>query len=135
MIHFDTAFLIDLEREWAREKPDAAFEFLEGLDDDEIVAVSVFGVAELRLGAELSRKPDKKHKEIDELLAGWVVVHPPDSFASRFAREAAVLRRAGDAISTMDLLIATAALLDNAPLVTRNVKHFSRVPGLRVLSY
>ena len=135
MIHFDTAFLIDLEREWALDKPDAAFEFLEGLDDDETVAISVFGVAELRLGAELARKSDKKHKEIDDLLAGWVVVYPADSFAPRFAREAAALRRTGDAIPTMDLLIATAALLDNAPLVTRNVKDFSRVPGLRVLSY
>lgn len=135
MIHFDTAFLIDLEREWALEKPAAAFEFLEELDDDEVVAISVFGVAELRLGAELARRPDKKHLEIDELLAGWVVVYPGDSFASRFAREAAALRRAGDALPTMDLLIATAALLDDAPLVTRNVKDFSRVPGLRVLSY
>lgn len=135
MIHFDTTFLIDLEREWASDRPAAAFEFLEGLDDDEIAAISVFGVAELRLGAELSRRPDKKHQEIDELLAGWVVAYPGDSFASRFAREAAALRRSGDAIPTMDLLIATAALLHDAPLVTRNVKDFSRVPGLRVLSY
>ena len=135
MIHFDTAFLIALEREWALEKPSAAFEFLEGVEDTEIVAVSVFCVAELRLGAELCRHPTKKHKEIDELLAGWVVVSPGDNFASRFAREAAALRRSGDAVETMDLLIATAALLEDAPLVTRNVKHFSRVPGLRVLSY
>jgi tRNA(fMet)-specific endonuclease VapC len=135
VIHFDTAFLIDLEREWAREKPSAAFEFLEGLDDSEIVAVSVFGVAELRLGAELSRNPIKKHREIDELLEGWVVVSPGDSFASRFAREAAALRRSGDAVAMMDLMIGVAALLDDAPVVTRNVKDFSRIPGLRVLSY
>jgi predicted nucleic acid-binding protein len=35
----------------------------------------------------------------------------------------------------MDVLIATTALLDDAPLVTRNVKDFARVPGLRVLPY
>jgi predicted nucleic acid-binding protein len=35
----------------------------------------------------------------------------------------------------MDLLIATAAMLEDAPLVTRNVDDFSKVPGLRVLSY
>jgi predicted nucleic acid-binding protein len=35
----------------------------------------------------------------------------------------------------MDLLIATAAILDDAPLVTGNVKDFSRVPGLRVIGY
>ena len=33
------------------------------------------------------------------------------------------------------LLIGTAALIDDAPLVTKNVKDFRRVPGLRVISY
>ncbi len=35
----------------------------------------------------------------------------------------------------MDLLIAAAALLDEAPVVTRNLDHFQRVPGLEVLTY
>ena len=135
MIHFDTAFLIDLERELALERPGPAFEFLEGLDDGEILAISVFGVAELRVGAEMSRKPAEKHKEIDDFLTGWVVVYPGERFAVHFAREAAALRRVGADIPTMDLLIATSALIDDAPLVTRNAKDFSRVPGLRVLSY
>jgi predicted nucleic acid-binding protein len=38
-------------------------------------------------------------------------------------------------MSSMDLLIATSATLDNASLVTRNVRDFSRVPGLRLLEY
>jgi predicted nucleic acid-binding protein len=29
----------------------------------------------------------------------------------------------------MDLLIAASALVDEAPLVTRNLEHFTRVPG------
>jgi len=35
----------------------------------------------------------------------------------------------------MDLLIATAAVVESAPIVTRNTKHFSRVPGLTVIDY
>jgi predicted nucleic acid-binding protein len=35
----------------------------------------------------------------------------------------------------MDLLIAVTALGDDAPLVTRNVEDFARVPGLLVKSY
>lgn len=35
----------------------------------------------------------------------------------------------------MDLLIATAALEDGAPLLTRNARDFERIPGLRVLGY
>jgi len=135
VIHLDAAFLIDLQREWTRDKPGPAFEFMEELDEREILAVSVFAVAEVRLGAELARRSGKAHKEVDEVLSGLLVVYPAEGFALRYAREAASLARHGSKIPTMDLLIATAALLDDAPLVTRNVKDFSRVPGLRVLSY
>ncbi len=35
----------------------------------------------------------------------------------------------------MDLLIATGARTHDAPVVTRNVRDFERVPGLDVVSY
>jgi predicted nucleic acid-binding protein len=35
----------------------------------------------------------------------------------------------------MDLLIATTCLYHEAPLLTRNRRHFERVPGLRLLAY
>jgi predicted nucleic acid-binding protein len=38
-------------------------------------------------------------------------------------------------IGTNDLWIASAALANSLPLVTNNANHFSRVPGLKVLSY
>ena len=41
----------------------------------------------------------------------------------------------GRSVSTMDLLIATAAVMDGAPLVTANRKYFSVVPELSVISY
>ncbi len=47
----------------------------------------------------------------------------------------AELRRRGQVIATMDLLIATAALGHEAPLVTRNARDFDRVPGLLVIGY
>lgn len=81
------------------------------------------------------RRPDRAQKEVDEVLLGLRVVYPTEGFATRYAREAAALSRSGSKIPAMDLQIGTAALLDDAPLVTRNVKDFSRVPGLRVLSY
>lgn len=45
------------------------------------------------------------------------------------------MERAGQRIGAMDPLIATAALVDVAPIVTRNVQYFSRVPGLEVVTY
>jgi predicted nucleic acid-binding protein len=35
----------------------------------------------------------------------------------------------------MDLLIAAAAVVDSAPIATRNTKHLSRIPELKVVSY
>ena len=134
-MHFDTSFLIDLERETIRGRPGPAFEFLESLDEGELLAVSVHVVSELRTGAEMAKQPLQAHDGLDQLLSGWLVVHTNDRFPTVFARVAAATRRGTKPVGSMDMLIATAALLDDAPLVTKNVKDFSKVPGLRVLGY
>jgi predicted nucleic acid-binding protein len=135
MIHLDTSYLIDLLRETTRDRPGPALEFIEGLDANESLAVSVHVVCELRAGAELSRSALREHEEVDRLLGGLVVAYPDARFAPAYARLLAAVQRSGRPIATMDLLIATAASLDDAPVVTRNVKDFSRVPGLRLLTY
>lgn len=135
MIHLDSSVLIDLLREVGRERPGPAFGLLASFEEDEVLAVSVHVVCELRAGAELARKPLKEHEALDRLLSGLLVAYPDDRFAPAYGRLLAATRRAGRPVSAMDLLIATAAVLDDAPLVTRNVKDFSRVPGLRVLGY
>jgi tRNA(fMet)-specific endonuclease VapC len=136
VIHLDSSFLIDLLRETARERPGPALDLIESLDAAEILAVSVHVVCELRAGAELSRRALQEHEALDRLLSSLLVSYPDDRFAPMYGRLLAASTRAGGrAPAAMDLLIATAALIDDAPLVTRNVKDFSRVPGLRVLRY
>jgi tRNA(fMet)-specific endonuclease VapC len=63
------------------------------------------------------------------------VVQPDDGFPHRYGEVLAELRRRGQSIATMDLLIATAALGQAASLVTRNARDFDRVPGLLVMGY
>jgi tRNA(fMet)-specific endonuclease VapC len=135
VIHLDSSFLIDLLRETARERPGPAVDLIDSLDPNEVLAVSVHVVCELRAGAELSRHPQKEHEGLDQLLAGLLVTYPDDRFAPAYARLLAAIARGTRSVAAMDLLIATAAILDDAPLVTRNVKDFSRVPGLRTLRY
>ena len=135
MIHFDSSFLIDLQRELIRDRPGAAFELIESFDPGEILGVSVHVVCELRAGAELTKKAVAEHEAIDRLLSGLLVAYPDDRFPILYGRLLAATRRTGRALASMDLLIGTAALVENAALVTRNVKDFSKIPGLRVLSY
>ena len=135
MIHLDSCVLIDLLRETGRERPGPAFDVLESFDDDEVLATSVHVACELRAGAELSRAALKEHEALDRLLGGLLIRCPDASFPSTYGRVLAAVQRGKGTISAMDLLIATAALLDDAPLVTRNRRHFSRVPGLRLIDY
>jgi len=135
MIHLDSCLLIDLLRETSRDRPGPAFDLLESLGDSEILAASVHVVSELRAGAELARNPLKEHEALDQLLSGLLVACPDARFPALYGRLLAAIQRTGTPIATMDLLIATAALLDDAPLATRNAKDFSRIPGLRLLTY
>jgi predicted nucleic acid-binding protein len=135
VIHFDSTFFVDLLRETGRGRPGGAFDFIETLNDDEVLAVSVHVICELRLGAELSKRALAEHEAVDRVLSNWQISYPDDRFAPMFGRLLAATHRSGRPVASMDLLIATAAVLDDAALVTRNVKDFSRVPGLRTLSY
>jgi predicted nucleic acid-binding protein len=135
VIHLDSSFLIDLDRETKRERPGPAFDLMESLDDGEILCVSVHVVCELRAGAELAAQPIREHEGLDRLLSGLLVVYPDERLAPLYARLFAVTGLGRRTVEAMNLLIASAALLDDAPLVTKNVKDFSRVPGLRLLKY
>ena len=135
MTHLDSSFLIDLLRELTNERPGAALDLMESFDPNELLGVSVHVVCELRAGAELSRRPTREHEALDELFSGLLVAYPDDRFAATYGRLLRRSRRGERSVAAMELLIATAAILDDAQLVTRNVKDFSRIPGVRVLTY
>ena len=135
MIHLDSSFLVDLLRETASGRPGPAFNLIESFDQNEVLGVSVHVVCELRAGGELSRRALEEHEALDRLFSGLLVAYPDDRFAPAYGRLLAATTRGGRTMAAMDLLIATAATLDDAPLATRSVKDFSRVPGLRVLNY
>jgi predicted nucleic acid-binding protein len=135
VIHLDSSFLVDLLRETSRNRPDRAVRFIDTLDAAEVLGMSVFVLCELVAGAELSRKPSQEIEAIDRVSSGLQIAYPDDRFAPAYGKLLASLRRSGQQIGTMDLLIATAAVLEDARLVTRNVKEFSRVPSLDILAY
>ena len=133
MIHLDTSFVVDLLRE-ARKQPGLASQLLDSIRGEEVV-VSVFVLCELYAGAELARDPVQEKRAVEHLCGGLNVRIPDQKVALVYGQLLATLQKAGKSIATMDLLIAAAALLDHAPLVTRNLGHFNRVPGLAVRSY
>ena len=61
------------------------------------------------------------------MLVDWEIAPFEERAADRFA----LLRRQRIRIGTMDLKIASIALVGDATLVTANLRDFSLVPGLR----
>ena len=135
MIHLDTTFLVDLLREQRRDRFGPASAYLEGLPDTEVLAVGVHVVCELMAGAHAAAARPGELDRLARLCETLVVLYPDERFAPRYGQVLARLRSAGKSIDAMDLLIATAALVDDAPLVTRNREHFSKVPGLSLVEY
>ncbi len=134
MIHLDTTFLVDLFRERARGQQGPASTWLSDRLDEEL-AISVFVACELHNGAERSTRPDLETAKVAALCNSVKVAFPDRTFAPTYGSLLAHLQRRGENIATMDLLIATSSVCADAPLVTRNARHFERVPGLRVLGY
>ena len=56
-----------------------------------------------------------------------------DATMEVFARIRADLRRQGQLIPDLDLLIAATAIHHEITLLTRNVRHFARIPGLKLI--
>jgi tRNA(fMet)-specific endonuclease VapC len=94
------------------------------------VAVSSVVIHELRYGASKSARQAENHARIDALRFEVVPFEAQDARQAGEVR--AALERAGTPIGGYDLLIAGQALARDLVLVTRNVREFERVAGLRI---
>jgi tRNA(fMet)-specific endonuclease VapC len=97
--------------------------------------MSLFVACELSLGVERSDRGVDERRRVDSLMSVVPMALPVAALASVYGRILAGLQRRGEVIATMDLLIASSALVEGAPLVTRNASHFERIPDLGLLAY
>ncbi|MBA4179417.1 MAG: VapC toxin family PIN domain ribonuclease [Anaerolinea sp.] len=95
---------------------------------DERLVTTVISRFELRMGAQTPLQ-----REVIGALLARLTVLPLDSTAAELAAEAGPkLERAGARLPLGDLLIAGIALAHGAALLTRNTRHFSRIPGVEL---
>ncbi len=89
-------------------------------------------LGELVYGVQRRGSP-KLAARVHELIASAGPILPFDELAAqRYGELRAALERTGRRVAEPDLRIAAIALTRDATLVTGNVRHFARVPGLRV---
>jgi predicted nucleic acid-binding protein len=82
--------------------------------------------------AETPVRRARREEFVDTLLAVLPIVAITLPIMRVFAEVDARLRAAGARLPTSDLLIACSALSRGDAIVTGNIRHFNRVPGLDV---
>lgn len=90
---------------------------------------------EVWVGVLGSQNARRRQEQYEQFLAA-IEVLPFDSVAGRRAAELRqALERRGEGIGPLDTLIAATALAHNATLVTRNLREFGRVQGLKLVDW
>lgn len=98
--------------------------------DQFICAVTV---GELFYGAQRSNRPQYHLERISNEVLQELRVLPFDQTAAvKYGEIRAQLELAGTPLAISDLQIASIALAHNLTVVTGNIRHFARIPGLRV---
>lgn len=99
--------------------------------EDQFTSAVVVG--ELFKGAYRARDRERHLAAIDERVLSAVTPLPYDVAVARvYGGIRAQLEERGEVLADADLQIAATALYHGLELVTGNLRHFARIPGLRI---
>jgi len=99
------------------------------------IAVPAISVYEVWVGVLGSQNPKRRREQFETFLSVVEILPFESDAAMRAAKMRCKLERAGEAIGPLDTLIGATALARGGVLVTRNLKEFSRVPGLKTVNW
>jgi len=94
--------------------------------------ISRINYTELIYGAYNSSKINQNLKVIEPFLNNFKVLEFTQVSSLIFAKEKARLKKNGNIIADMDLMIASIAIENNCTLISNNIKHFDRVQNLEL---
>jgi predicted nucleic acid-binding protein len=136
MAVLETTFVIDLMKESKRGRPGPASRKLEELVDRGLpLRIAIFTLAELFVGVAKGTRPRQERAAIQECVAPLDILPFEWTTAEIFGLIVGGLEKRGESISDIDALIASVAVEYSEMLVTRNRRHFDRIPGLEVEDY
>jgi len=94
--------------------------------------ISRINYTELIYGAYNSAKINQNLKVIEPFLENFTVLEFTKASSLIFAKEKARLKKSGNIIADMDLMIASIAIENDCTLISNNIKHFERIQNLEL---
>ncbi|HLD05412.1 MAG TPA: type II toxin-antitoxin system VapC family toxin [Candidatus Nanoarchaeia archaeon] len=128
LVLLDSDILIAL----GRKNQDALRKIKELEKRNDSLATTVFSEAELFEGVYGSNDREKTWAEVLTLLQDIPRIPFEDTAPQIAARIFYELKKRGAMIGTVDVFIASIVLAGNDVLITRNKKHFDKIPGLQI---
>lgn len=126
----DTSFLVDMLR-----GADELADLVADIDASGPPKVATITVMELWEGIRSSDRTDRERAAVEELIDGLHELTFTRECAKIAGEIRAELRTAGHSVGAPDVQIASIALVHDEPVVTGNVSHFERIPGLETVEY
>lgn len=96
------------------------------------IAMTIVNHTELLFGAFNSVHQKKNLDKIQAFLKQLNILPFCEDASHIFAHQKALLKKQGNIIADLDLMIASIALTHQCTLVTNNTKHFVRIKGLKM---
>jgi len=131
MVCLDTTFAVDMLR--GREQVIKLEEKIDESDEDKTITTPT--IMELSKGAILGNKPQEEKDKILRFLSSLTILDLEEDSALLAGEIEAKLRKKGEFIGVEDIMIAAICIINNETLVTRNKKHFEKIPNLKIESY
>jgi len=125
----ETTYLVDLERERQQSTDGPASRLLLRYGRTRLFITDVVA-GEIAAGLSMSRR-----EVWESFLSPFRALPMTPTVDWKYGETYRYLQANGMLIGGNDLWIAAAALAYETPLVTRNGRHFRRVPGLEVITY
>ncbi len=96
------------------------------------IAISLITVGEVYEGAFNSPDPQRHLDSFRTFLRPFPKLNLNDAIMRRFAEIRSLLRRRGELIPDFDLILGATALFYDLTVLTSNVRHLGRIPGLKL---
>lgn len=126
-ICLDTEFLVEFLK--GRKE---TFDFIKKNSGTSEFNISIITLFELYYGA-FKNKNTKQLALIEELLTRFTVLNLSQDIVKEAGKDYARLEKEGNIIDFRDILIGISAKTNNCAVKTKNIKHFKRIEGLKLL--
>lgn len=131
MVCFDTSFIVDLLR--GDQKAKKVLEDI--IRKGETPALAAPTLMEVHTNIARNTSRDRDSELMGDIMKSVAILSLDGESAMRAGKLDAEVMAAGEMIPPIDIMIAAIALEHDEVLLTRNAKHFERIPGLKVRGY